>query len=367
MSLPIIKEQNIKLKKGGKEMRDYFKGIAKYPVRIIPLAVCGMILAAALSIYITVFEKNEMYNRANILSNETQEMEWRILKGMIDDSYDSAKKDSKILALETEYSLRSNYPNLDELRVQLDTYSYSEKFNRILKGVLYEDQTINNNSFLTLVGTKQHLITMFSNSDDHILKDINSDKIVTWSQVIEMSANPKLTKSAIKAIINKSSGLIFIQDERSRTGNAEKIKDVSIEELRKLYETDGLAGIENISLLAAAYITDTGDIFGVDDSTFLKNNDNHKIVIVKTVNLKDVIHENQDFIDQISQTMGNLSEETKAQGDRNTLQGILWTFILFILSLLLIAVYNSEEKKGHLRDDNYIDNEGGNDRTMRGE
>ncbi len=60
-------------------MRDYFKGITEYPIRIIPLAVCGMILASAISLYVSIFEKNEMDERINALSEETVELEWSVI------------------------------------------------------------------------------------------------------------------------------------------------------------------------------------------------------------------------------------------------------------------------------------------------
>lgn len=347
-------------------MRDYFKGIMKYPIRIIPLAVCGMILAASLSIYITISEKEQMIERVSILKEQKERLEWKVVEDIITDSFTNTKKDAKVLALETEYSLRANYSDLDVLEEQFDTYTYSEEFNHILEDVLYEDHLVNR-SFLTLVGTEKHLITMFSNSKDHILKGINSDTVVDWSEIIEMNTNPALAKDSIDAIINKSKHLIFVQNKKSLTGNAEKIKSTNLSELEALYKSDGLDGIKNFSLLAPAYITDTGDLFGINDTTMLRENENHKMVIVKVINLEDVIKKNEDYINHVTSTIDNLSDAAKQQGDRNTLQGVLWSFILFLLSLLMIAVYNSEEKKGHLRETDNIDNEGGNDNAMRGE
>lgn len=344
-------------------MRDYFKGITKFPVRLIPLVVCATILAAAVSIYITISEKTETDRKVEILQREATDLEWMFLEDLINDSYLQSKRDAKILALETEYSLRTNYPDLDILKEQFVTESYSVEFNQILRDVLYNDEV--KESFLTLVGTEDNLITMFSNDENHMLKGLDSETVVSWSDVENMTPNPILTKKAIDSIMSKNNEVIFVQSTESDSAGLKNINDVNIDSLEKLFRTEGISALSNISLLSAAYITETGDIFGVDDTTLLKVNDTHKIVIVKAVNLRDVIRENKYTINHMVGTINDLTELTELQGEKKVLQGVLWSFILFLISLLMVAVYNSEEKKGHLREED--SNEGGNDKTMRGE
>ena len=348
-------------------MHEYFKGILKYPVRIIPLAVCGMILTSALSIYITIFNMNQMDEKLSLLKKQRVDLEWEMIEDAITESYTIAKKDAKSLALESEYSLISSFSNLDELEKQFDTYSYSEEFNEVLKEVLYEDQSVEG-SFLTLVGTENHLVTMFSNNKEHFLKDLNSDTVVPWSKIIEMNINPKLAEDAINDIINRSDGVVFLQNSELPTNEMETIYTSDMIELENLYRESGIKSLNSFTLLAAAYITDTGDIFGVDDNTMLRENKNHKIAIVKSVDIEDIVDANRAHINRTLDTIDSLYADVEEQGDRSTLQSVLWSFILFLLSLLMIAVYNSEEKKGHLKgNNNDTNNEGGNDKKMRGE
>lgn len=331
-------------------MREYFKGIKQFPVKLIPLAVCAMIFAASISIYVTVYNKNEMDAQIIRIEKDIRIMEWRVVKNIIEHEYSTAKRDSKINALEIEYSIRANYPNLSILEDQFAEGIYTEEFNNILGNVLNNNDDFRGN-YLALVGTRNHLITKFSNSRDNMLKGLDTEGIVPWATVASLNSNPKLTENAITAILDKSNDVVFTQSNPSISGNVEKVENISILGIKQIYSMDGLAGLRDLSLLAPAYITDKGDIFGVDDSTFLKNNDNHKIIIINTIDLGNLIDNNMSLISQTTSTLDNLYNVTKDQGHRNILQSVLWVFIFFLLSILMMIVYNGESAKGHLKED----------------
>lgn len=330
-------------------MREYFKDIRKHPVRFLPFAVCAMIITAALSIYMTIYNNNEMGKRTSEITSEMETLEWRMLSDIIVKGNTRAKQDAKIYALDIEYSIRSQYPNMLELQNEFKRGEYTKKFNSILKGVL--DQG-NKDNFITLVGTEDYLITKFANTKNLLFSELDVEGTVSWEQVISMTPNQDLTKAAIEAVVNKSTDVIFTLDKNSKSGSvANSTKAISLDSLKKIYTSDGIEGLYNVSILAPAYITDTGDIFGIDDTTFLKNNKNHKLIVIRIINLKSLIDENRDIIDRTTDTLTDLYDTTVDQGGRNLLQSVLWTFIFFLLSLVLIAVYNKESCNGNLKKD----------------
>ena len=56
--------------------------------------------------------------------------------------------------------------------------------------------------------------------------------------------------------------------------------------MHQLYDSYGIEAFKNIQFLAPAYITTTGDIFGMEDIDINgMSSNNHKIVVVQTFNL----------------------------------------------------------------------------------
>lgn len=345
-------------------MRDYLRGVKKFPIRIMPVTVCVMILFACLSLYSANFNRNETGQQVEILERERGNLEWSIIENNINVSYDLAKRDAKVLSLEVERELNAHYPDLLDLKNEFDTKQYSKEFNSILQSILYDsDQD------LTLVGTKDHLITMFANNNDHMFKKVSTDGIISWKKLSKETPNPKLTNKAIDALISKNNGIIFTLNRPTSSGFSENLNALNMDTLKSIYMKEGIQGLYSITLFAAAYITEDGDIFGTEDKTFLKSNDNHKLIIVKTVKLQDVIMEDRDVMGSALHTMYSITELTKMQGERNVYQSVIWCVFSFMISLYLIFVYNNEESRGLLgvRKEDKLDDEGGKSDKMRGE
>lgn len=328
-------------------MFGYFKEIKKFPIRLIPLAVCAMILTSALSIYFTIQESNQYEQTNSIIQKNKKDMEWKLIEDLLNSNYDIAKEEARVNAIELEYSLRYNYPNMDELEEQFNKGEYSNEFNTILTDIIRsKDQK--SEFYLTLVGTRKYLISMYSNTDSHSLGNIDSSKQVTWEHIAKISNNPELTTDAIQAVLKKDNRMIYIVSDESNFDSVNNMTQVTNDGLKKLYYSSGRDALKSISLLAPAYITDSGDIFGTEDKTFLKSNDNNKLIIVKSVNVGEIINNNELYIDSVISSIDSLSDTVSDQGRDNILQSILWSFIIFLLSMFLIAVFNSEERKGHL-------------------
>lgn len=328
-------------------MLKYFKGAINFPLKLIPLAVCATILAAALSIYITTYQTNELYEMNAKIETSKQDVEWSAIEDMLSKEYTIAKKDIKYVAVSLEQSLRTNYPNLDVLQEQFINEEYSDGLNQIFRSIL-SDSYDETRETVTLIGTKDHVISMHSNTDKHILNGIDTSNNISWDEIAKITPNEKLTDHAIQSILKRDNKIIFTATDIETGEKNEWVSHSGVHSLQMIYEREGIEGLRGLSLLAAAYISDNGDIFGTEDKTFLKNNDNHKLIIVKTINVGDLLDENKLHMGKIIDTITVLSDTANSQGERSVIQSITWSFTLFILSLFMIAVYNSEARKGHL-------------------
>lgn len=343
-------------------MKGYFKGTSKLPIKLIPLTVLLLIVYTALSLYIANFSRTEMNQQVENFETEREDLEWMSIQAVIENSYALSKKESKILALEVEYALRTAYPNLTDLETQFDNSEFTTEFNSVLTSIL-SSRWSDTESMLTLVGTNEHLISMFSNNSDHILSSLNSESAISWSDVSELTPNSYLTNTAVSSIIKRSGGIIYtFESDIGYDGND---INMSIRGLKKIYDEKGIEALRGVVLLAPAYITDNGDIFGTDDTNFLKNNNTHKIVIVKAVGLGEILHSNYDITEDLLKITDSIYSTTYSQGDRTVFISIIWAALSFLISLFLIRIYNTEEQKGHLCEKK--DKKGGSDETMRGE
>lgn len=350
-------------------MRDYLRGVKNFPIRVMPVTVCTMILFACVSLYSANFSKGEMDQQVSTLTRENQELQWNLIEDSILDSYVLSKSQAKVLSLEVERELTNEYSDMGELKAEFETDRFSDKFSDILKGVLHKDGR-DNGSVITLVGTRDNLITLFANTDNHILNNIDSDKSIPWHSISEGTPNPELTDKAIQAVIKKDPGVIFTQRSLLPNGDIGKPSFMNMDSLKDIYYDHGIEGLYSITLLAAAYITEDGDIFGTPDNTFLQNNPNHKLVIVKTLNVGDIITRNKQVSSNVLNTMDSITELTRSQGTMNVYHSIIWCAFSFIISLYLIFVYNNEERRGLLgnkreeNDNEETENttEGGNDK-----
>ena len=329
-------------------MLKYFKGLMEFPLKFIPLAVCATILATALSIYITIYQTYDLREMTSRIRTDTQEIKWDAIEHMLQKEYLIAKKETETLAVTLEQALRSNYPNLDVLEEQFNNKVYSEELNQIFRSVITVSHDENRTS-LVMVGTRDHLISIHANTDRHLFSLIDTSKNISWLELASLTPNEVLTKNAIQSVLTRYNKIIFTASDPNVMQASRTLTVPSIDSLRMIYDQEGVEGLKGLTLLAPAYITKEGDIFGTDDRTFLKNNNNHKLIIVKTINVEELLDENKLFMDSITDTIKTLSDTANSQGERSVIQAISWSFTLFMLSLFMIAVYNSEARKGNLR------------------
>lgn len=328
-------------------MLQKLKTLLSAPLQIIPIIVFSLVMAASFNIYVMKTKHDDVGQYIDILETNYQESTWEEVKDIIHTSYYSSKLNSEILALKLESSIRDKYSDLDELKVQFEEDNYDDEFHQLLRDILTRDDVRNDlkdETYLTLIGTESHIISTFANTKDRKVHGLNSERIATWDEVYQILPNPEAAKSSIRKIFEQSNDIVFIQDGTSYFDETE-ISSNDMETLKNIYVTEGFKGLSDFSLLAASYITEDGDIFGNYDSTFMKSNDNHKIIVIQVVELSHLFENHDKLFKQLELNHEQTINTIESYLVRETLMAIAWSLFCFIISLILIGVHNAEVRR----------------------
>ncbi len=323
------------------------RGLLTFPLKLIPVAVFGILLTATINIVIANIDYNSAREELEETAHENNEEIWEEISEIIEENYYSSKLASNIISLNLENSIIENYSNLDELEDQLDKGVYSEKFHDILKDNIEKDDvdiSLKPSPYFTIVGKMDSVLVTFSNDGTSKLSRIDTKYVISWDEIAKLTPNPSFTMKAVDRILNKSQGIIFTQ-----TGNFQKdIKypnEMSMETLKNVYDIEGIEGLGKFSLMAPSYITEDGDIFGNDDRYYLSKNYTHKLITVQVISLETVLSQQQEYINM---KIKNNSIEEKFI-EKRILDGLITTVLislmLFIISLILIGIHNAESDR----------------------
>lgn len=189
--------------------------------------------------------------------------------------------------------LYSTYDNdIQAMKKDFDSKSVDTKFYKIISRHI-SDKFINkrNDNNRMFVATKNGVLI-----DDSPNYSTNSFK--EWAKIIEDTPNKEMAEDAIKGIKrNKFSSLILWVDNTSNELNRNEYTSTipynpnasTIKFIEDCILQNKLDEVLQYNVMVVSYIFDTKDIFEVPDVSVGKRNDNDKIYIVQTFNIKDMI------------------------------------------------------------------------------
>ena len=212
------------------------------------------------------------------------QLEWMFIKSVIYEDYLAAENQAKIVAEHITTQLHDKYPDLEVLRIELEDRHYHNEdpiYFKILRSSIRD---------IYLFGVENHDNDIFICDRNGILIDLSladsssKEFPYNWDKYFDKQSNPLLASRAVELIFQQSNGLIYWEQNNNDKLHVPSV--ISIEELHKLYQIHGIEAFKNIQFLAPAYITSTGDIFGIDDIDIHGvTTNNHKIAVIQTFNL----------------------------------------------------------------------------------
>lgn len=316
------------------------------PLNVIPVTIFALLLMAAMNIYVTKLDNDSLLSFRDRLDKQSQERSWDEISSLISLADMAVKQNSKFVASNLEASILRKYPNLDVLKEEFDRGKLGLDFHEVLKSTLdtkEDSQTLlNPPSYFTVVGLENGVLAFFSSQYADIP---SSSSIMSWDKFIQNKPNPELSKKAIKSVLSKDPGLIFWQNYNSPNGDLEKLDKMDLSTLKKAYELYGIEGLRYYSILSPSYITDSGDIFQTDDRTYLHKNKNYKLIILQSFNIAELLEKYNHTIIKSEKNRSEIIVFIDEFVKNRMIKTVLWSFIIFLLCLLLVNIYNSERNK----------------------
>ena len=259
--------------------------------KLFPYLIFGIVLGLFVNIMFFKIEYEQITENIKSTDEIATELQWTYIETVLREDYSAAGMQAKNVANRIDRDLRATDADIEGLKSHLETPSdklretaYADIFRRDIKGsYMYGLKNDNNDAF---VATRKGIVMDLS-------LNCAPDMIPrTWEAEFPMHYNRELAYDAVTLLNSKSDKIIFWEFlPPSDPDNHYKMTDVSMEELKKLFVMEGIEGLKNIEFLAPAYITEDGDIFGVDDiGAKGQRVQNHKIIVVQGFNLYEQIH-----------------------------------------------------------------------------
>lgn len=255
---------------------EHFPLVAR--LAVVFLVVLGFVL------FLYTLASRNYVQMENDLVRAQKEEEWKLVETLIYENSDKAQEKAQSVAEKITFELVKEYKdNNDQLKYDIDNLSPTSGLSIIL----------DNNIKGKYLNYENEDNTIFVANQTGIVSDKSlsgADKDRTWTKEVSKSENHRLTAQMRDALIGQKNILIFSESNSSENPNHYKMKEMRLDELRKLYISEGLNGLKHVRILVPAYITRTGDIFGVDDVDAIGNRqENHKLIVVQRFSIYDII------------------------------------------------------------------------------
>ena len=322
--------------------------------RIFPFVILTMLIL--LCAYVGYFRSGYIQDMKEVEETNTNisELEWDYIETVLYEDYLAAGEQSHSVAEDIARKIKIAYPDLDVLRAEMNNpfLSPQPKYLVIMKETIRD---------MYLHNIQDDDNDMFVCDKNGILMDLSlstaSDSYPNnWDSFYERNVNPELAKEAVNMIFTQSSNMIFWVSypfmDNDDDANLPHVSSVpSIKEVHRLYMENGIESLKYIQFLAPAYITATGDIFGVDDIDFrgIKTN-NHKIVVVQTFNLyEQLMSRHARELERFNVFREKTVSERKIALVEHALYIIIVVILIIVLSYFMMlfnnVVFHGKERK----------------------
>lgn len=296
-----------------------------------------------LSLYIG-YIYNDYNDNFSDIDNRTyyiKNLEWTFIKSILYEDHLAAKNQAQTIANKLTIELLNSYDDLNTLKKELDNTNkniqpkYFQIMQNCIKDVyLFDIKTDDNSVFIC----NKHGV--LANPSRQARRNIDKFPLL-WDEIYIEQTNLYLTKEAVQKLLQQDNELIYWEFPNN---DKEKIiipAEIDIEKIHKLYDQYGLQVFKHIQFLVPAYITPTGDIFGIEDvSAYGNKNDNYKIIVVQKFNVyQQVMSRYSSDIAQIEMFKDHIITKPINTLHINALFIILIVIIIFILIYFIISKY----------------------------
>ena len=299
----------------------------KYKILVIMLLFAISILTFE---YAIKQVKSEEQKQVTALKDRDFDVIWDYLNSCID----VAESDAQNLAINIESGIRSKF-DLDKLEEDLNNGKRSELVDLV-------DECIDDYQLSSTVKNNRNSCIVLEGYDRIIAdRTIDLSRVdkrfhhLKFSDYEKIAYNVPLLMTAERQIKNHTSTTPIAIEIYNyiEGGEHAKINACTYNNLKKIYETEGVEGLRNYQFLAPAYITRNGDIFGNLDLKEGNQNDNHKFIVLVSFNLYDQIIKMRPDFEQ------NSYYKNIGTGYENILTAIYMAAVITCIVFLIISIF----------------------------
>lgn len=269
-----------------------------------------------------------------------KELEWEVIESILQEKLNIGEIYSDSLSSKIESSIREKYPDLSILENCLNERNIPDELYDIIRSSI-DDATVSDGHMAIMMpwGILMDL------SKDNSRVDEGDGSLRVWESELEHQINKPLYSNTINKLFTSSESILYWEMEKN--GEPTNIITPTLSNLKSVFMEKGLEGIKNIEFLVPSYITENGDIFGVNDvsdSGFLTKN--NKIVIVYIFNLYDIIvNHHSDSISTFDNIYSNLISKQELTNTFVTTCGVFLILLICAMVITLSVLYNYECSK----------------------
>ena len=271
---------------------------------------------------------------------EIKDRDFDVIWDYLNSCVDVAELDAQNLAANIESDIKSNY-DLDKLETDLNNGNRESLIDLI-------DNCIDNYQLSSVVKNNRNSCIVLEGYDQIIAdRTIDLSRVdkkfhhVKFSDYEKIAYNVPLLKTAIRQIKNHTSTTPVAIEIYNYIDNSDhaKVNSCTYNNLKKIYETEGVEGLRNYQFLAPAYITRDGDIFGNLDLREGNQNDNHKFIVLVTFNLYDQLIQMRPDSEQ---DLFYINIKTRYDNILTTIymSAVITCIVFLIISIFYVKSYN---------------------------
>ena len=258
-------------------------------------------------------------------------MQWKYIGGVLAENYDKAQMNADKIKWKTVDKINKAYVNKAGLKEDLDSPSPQA----VLYAILDEEirgQFINKNSDANdpFVMTKDGIVSDQS-LDCTPIERASGTGIRSWKDEELQTANPALMRKAVQAILSQGKEPIFWEFTNSANPQHEKIHQMNLDELRKIFYKEGVDGLKSYEFLAYSPIFERHDLVDrplIGPLSF-KNPQAQVIYVVQGFNLVDALQRHHETaLAEFEQAKVVIKEQRRSQLERKMAMLVLMLIII---------------------------------------
>jgi len=275
----------------------------------------------------------------DLIEEDFDNISWHLVFSCIESIQRTQKIQSKLVATQLKNDIENAYPNLNELQsiFESGTHAGSTPFSKIVLN------TVHNTKVYFEPSARNGVMIGFNDKVLHNLIVPTKQFETDWDTFVKGNYNKLLAENLIKEVTQDRKGIILLEPERPSRAHRSHFprKITTMDDLRAVFEEEGLDGLSGYVIVTPTFITDDGDIFGTLDynAEGIKTN-NHKIIVMTYASLTDFIYNYQRRTLAYVEHMKTHNKNSRERDVRNIYYQSIQTIVIHFILIICIFVFS---------------------------